>query len=221
MEPLVWPLWTQRVPGLNDFRGQLCLCTGQPLREGWCYGACRQPRGCRSQGLPAACSTHPPGAIPTAQSFLLFPPLVYPSLESDEDSPVFKSRSKKRKGSDDAPYSPTGSAGGWEGSSVHTECQWSCCTPTGSVAQTGCLLPAGARLGFHFSPGPSAKCSRKHSKAPRLLPGEQCSAVSQASEPGPRPWLSSTRDAGRVPCAPGPIMAANRVGSGSPNTLPS
>ena len=37
--------------------------------------------------------------------------LVYPSLESDEDSPVFKSRSKKRKGSDDAPYSPTGSAG--------------------------------------------------------------------------------------------------------------
>ena len=175
MEPLVWPLWTPRVPGLNDFRGQLCLCTGQPLREGWCYGACRQPRGCRSQGLPAACSTHPPGAIPTAQSFLLFPPLVYPSLESDEDSPVFKSRSKKRKGSDDAPYSPTGSAGGWEGSSVHTECQWSCCTPTGSVAQTGCLLPAGARLGFHFSPGPSAKCSRKHSKAPRLLPGEQCS----------------------------------------------
>lgn len=37
---------------------------------------------------------------------------VYPSLESDEDSPVFKSRSKKRKASDDAPYSPTGSAGG-------------------------------------------------------------------------------------------------------------
>lgn len=36
---------------------------------------------------------------------------VYPSLESDEDNPVFKSRSKKRKGSDDAPYSPTGRAG--------------------------------------------------------------------------------------------------------------
>ncbi|XP_036187271.1 lysine-specific demethylase PHF2 isoform X5 [Myotis myotis] len=35
---------------------------------------------------------------------------VYPSLESDEDSPVFKSRSKKRKASDDAPYSPTGGA---------------------------------------------------------------------------------------------------------------
>ncbi|PNJ71418.1 PHF2 isoform 4 [Pongo abelii] len=33
---------------------------------------------------------------------------VYPSLESDEDNPIFKSRSKKRKGSDDAPYSPTG-----------------------------------------------------------------------------------------------------------------
>uniref|UniRef100_A0A4W2HQ07 PHD finger protein 2 n=2 Tax=Bos TaxID=9903 RepID=A0A4W2HQ07_BOBOX len=36
---------------------------------------------------------------------------VYPSLESDEDSPVFKSRSKKRKGSDDAPYSPTARVG--------------------------------------------------------------------------------------------------------------
>ncbi|XP_069823161.1 lysine-specific demethylase PHF2 isoform X3 [Dendropsophus ebraccatus] len=33
---------------------------------------------------------------------------VYPSLESDEDNPVFKSRSRKRKCSDDAPYSPTG-----------------------------------------------------------------------------------------------------------------
>ncbi|XP_040215239.1 lysine-specific demethylase PHF2 isoform X4 [Rana temporaria] len=32
---------------------------------------------------------------------------VYPSLESDEDNPVFKSRSRKRKCSDDAPYSPT------------------------------------------------------------------------------------------------------------------
>nr|XP_061812162.1 lysine-specific demethylase phf2-like [Nerophis lumbriciformis] len=32
---------------------------------------------------------------------------VYPSLESEEDNPVFKSRSKKRKNSDDIPYSPT------------------------------------------------------------------------------------------------------------------
>uniref|UniRef100_A0A3Q2CUB3 PHD finger protein 2 n=1 Tax=Cyprinodon variegatus TaxID=28743 RepID=A0A3Q2CUB3_CYPVA len=31
----------------------------------------------------------------------------YPSLESEEDNPVFKSRSKKRKSSDDTPYSPT------------------------------------------------------------------------------------------------------------------
>lgn len=79
------------------------------------------PGGCRSQGLPAACSSRLPGATPAAQSFLLFPPLVYPSLESDEDSPVFKSRSKKRKGSDDAPYSPTGSAGGWEGGGLSTQ----------------------------------------------------------------------------------------------------
>lgn len=33
---------------------------------------------------------------------------VYPSLESEEDSPIFKSRSKKRKNTDDTPYSPTG-----------------------------------------------------------------------------------------------------------------
>ncbi|XP_066553868.1 lysine-specific demethylase phf2 isoform X1 [Amia ocellicauda] len=36
---------------------------------------------------------------------------VYPSLESDEDNPIFKSRSKKRKSSDDTPYSPTARVG--------------------------------------------------------------------------------------------------------------
>ncbi|XP_062842260.1 lysine-specific demethylase phf2 [Trichomycterus rosablanca] len=36
---------------------------------------------------------------------------VYPSLESEEDSPIFKSRSKKRKSSDDTPYSPTARVG--------------------------------------------------------------------------------------------------------------
>ncbi|KAB5537031.1 hypothetical protein PHYPO_G00114160 [Pangasianodon hypophthalmus] len=36
---------------------------------------------------------------------------VYPSLESEEDSPIFKSRSKKRKSSDDIPYSPTARVG--------------------------------------------------------------------------------------------------------------
>ncbi|GAA6097427.1 lysine-specific demethylase phf2 isoform X2, partial [Tachysurus ichikawai] len=35
----------------------------------------------------------------------------YPSLESEEDSPIFKSRSKKRKSSDDTPYSPTARVG--------------------------------------------------------------------------------------------------------------
>lgn len=46
--------------------------------------------------------------VPTLKQLPLFPTVVYPSLESDEDNPVFKSRSKKRKSSDDAPYSPTG-----------------------------------------------------------------------------------------------------------------
>uniref|UniRef100_A0AAY4EHG0 Lysine-specific demethylase PHF2 n=1 Tax=Denticeps clupeoides TaxID=299321 RepID=A0AAY4EHG0_9TELE len=36
---------------------------------------------------------------------------VYPSLESEEDNPIFKSRSKKRKSSDDTPYSPTARVG--------------------------------------------------------------------------------------------------------------
>lgn len=52
-------------------------------------------------------------------SLLAIPP-VYPSLESDEDSPVFKSRSKKRKGSDDAPYSPTGRTEPQSGFSIFT-----------------------------------------------------------------------------------------------------
>lgn len=32
---------------------------------------------------------------------------VYPSLESDDDDPVFKSRSKKRRSADDTPWNPT------------------------------------------------------------------------------------------------------------------
>ncbi|XP_061687384.1 lysine-specific demethylase phf2 isoform X8 [Syngnathoides biaculeatus] len=36
---------------------------------------------------------------------------VYPSLESEGDNPVFKSRSKKRKNNDDIPYSPTARVG--------------------------------------------------------------------------------------------------------------
>ncbi|XP_057217653.1 lysine-specific demethylase phf2 isoform X3 [Triplophysa rosa] len=36
---------------------------------------------------------------------------VYPSLESEEDNPIFKSRSKKRKNTDDTPYSPTARVG--------------------------------------------------------------------------------------------------------------
>lgn len=61
---------------------------------------------------------------------------VYPSLESDEDSPVFKSRSKKRKASDDAPYSPTGSAGGRAPSTRRTA------TARGLSAGEGLSLPA-------------------------------------------------------------------------------
>lgn len=42
--------------------------------------------------------------------FTLLLPLhaVYPSLESDDDDPALKSRPKKKKNSDDAPWSPKG-----------------------------------------------------------------------------------------------------------------
>lgn len=39
-------------------------------------------------------------------AFLLI--AVYPSLESDDDDPALKSRPKKKKNSDDAPWSPKG-----------------------------------------------------------------------------------------------------------------
>ena len=56
-------------------------------------------------------SSGPAALDHSGADLLLLISSVYPSLESDEDNPVFKSRSKKRKGSDDAPYSPTGRAG--------------------------------------------------------------------------------------------------------------
>lgn len=44
-----------------------------------------------------------------SQFILLFhPTAVYPSLESDDDDPALKSRPKKKKNSDDAPWSPKG-----------------------------------------------------------------------------------------------------------------
>ena len=44
-----------------------------------------------------------------SQFILLFPlTAVYPSLESDDDDPALKSRHKKKKNSDDAPWSPKG-----------------------------------------------------------------------------------------------------------------
>lgn len=44
-----------------------------------------------------------------SQFTLLFPlTAVYPSLESDDDDPALKSRHKKKKNSDDAPWSPKG-----------------------------------------------------------------------------------------------------------------
>lgn len=91
------------------------------LQPGW-GGTCGGCQGLLSDeslpslGLPVPVRVvylKPPSPSGTAGSGLSpSAPLVYPSLESDEDSPVFKSRSKRRKGSDDAPYSPTGSAVG-------------------------------------------------------------------------------------------------------------
>uniref|UniRef100_A0A8C4PPE6 PHD finger protein 2 n=1 Tax=Equus asinus asinus TaxID=83772 RepID=A0A8C4PPE6_EQUAS len=73
---------------------------------------CEKTHGKSTCKYRRAWGSHGPDdqAWPAAQFFFSCP-LVYPSLESDEDSPVFKSRSKKRKGSDDAPYSPTARVG--------------------------------------------------------------------------------------------------------------
>ena len=128
-------------------------------------------RSASSLQQPPSCGhTSSPARLP-------FAPLVYPSLESDEDSPVFKSRSKKRKGSDDAPYSPTGSAGGWKGSSIHTECQQPCSTPTSSVwGSDGLSLACRSLIGVPLlSPGTSAQVLlQAHPKASQLLPVGQC-----------------------------------------------
>lgn len=74
-------------------------------------------------GMPvtrsASCLQPTPHSHSSGSALFPLVSLVYPSLESDEDSPVFKSRSKKRKASDDAPYSPTGCAGAGGGSSAH------------------------------------------------------------------------------------------------------
>lgn len=137
----------------------------------------RLPAGCPSLNLtePTLCTGGGSQDVrsrvrrPTLGAGLSLPPVasaVYPSLESDEDSPVFKSRSKKRKASDDAPYSPTGRAGGRAlstprtamacGRSAGEGCPCLCsCTGASWWGEPELLAPDGSQEG---APGPRSTC---------------------------------------------------------------
>uniref|UniRef100_A0A674CHL8 Lysine-specific demethylase PHF2 n=1 Tax=Salmo trutta TaxID=8032 RepID=A0A674CHL8_SALTR len=84
--------------------------------------------------------------------------LVYPSLESEEDNPVFKSRSKKRKGSD-TPYSPTGTLH----LSLHKPHRYT--TPVTPYSPTGTLHlslhTATLHLSLHTAPQKKQKSTKK------------------------------------------------------------
>lgn len=101
---------------------------------------------------------HTTGQDKRSRDMIGFP--VYPSLESEEDNPVFKSRSKKRKSSDDTPYSPTGrsqpstrgshhSAGG-VGRDGGLKCLYCLGSASGTVSpQTGAAGQRGRQSGLH------------------------------------------------------------------------
>lgn len=115
----------------------------------WVLCTLRMARGCQLPGLPAACIARASGSPLWPRVFL-----VYPSLESDEDSPVFKSRSKKRKASDDAPYSPTGSTAG--AGAAHLLPSWAWALPPGALLVG---LQWGSPWRAPFSPGPPSPVS--------------------------------------------------------------
>lgn len=128
-------------------------CPSLILQRAWadCWVLCtlRMARGCQLPGPPAACIAHASSSPLCPRVFL-----VYPSLESDEDSPVFKSRSKKRKASDDAPYSPTGSTAG--AGVTHLLPSWAGELPLGAVLVG---LQWGSPWRATLSPGPPAPVS--------------------------------------------------------------
>uniref|UniRef100_A0ABI7WYW6 Zinc finger PHD-type domain-containing protein n=2 Tax=Felinae TaxID=338152 RepID=A0ABI7WYW6_FELCA len=130
---------------------------------------------------------------------------VYPSLESDEDSPVFKSRSKKRKGSDDAPYSPTARVGpsvprqdrpvreGTRVASIETGLAAAAAKLSQQEEQKSRKKKSTKRKLAPNTPSPSASASASASTTPAsatpasATPASASTASSQASQEGSSP----------------------------------
>uniref|UniRef100_A0A8C9DH33 PHD finger protein 2 n=1 Tax=Prolemur simus TaxID=1328070 RepID=A0A8C9DH33_PROSS len=148
---------------------------------------------------------------------------VYPSLESDEDNPVFKSRSKKRKGSDDAPYSPTARVGpsvprqdrpvreGTRVASIETGLAAAAAKLSQQVrrAKGGDLTPNAASLSASASAGTTSASTTPASTTPASTStaSSQASQEGSSPEPPPESHSSSLADheytaAGTFPGAP-------------------
>uniref|UniRef100_A0A8C9T3T5 Lysine-specific demethylase PHF2 n=1 Tax=Scleropages formosus TaxID=113540 RepID=A0A8C9T3T5_SCLFO len=149
---------------------------------------------------------------------------VYPSLESEEDHPIFKSRSKKRKSSDDTPYSPTARVGpsvprqerpAREGARVPS-------------IETG-LAAAAAKLSHQEEQ--KIKKKKKSTKKKSPPPAEEAQQASQGSgslEPHPDAQDGSLADheyttgtgkstGGSQPMAPGVFLTQRRPSTSSPS----
>uniref|UniRef100_A0A3P9I9J9 Lysine-specific demethylase PHF2 n=1 Tax=Oryzias latipes TaxID=8090 RepID=A0A3P9I9J9_ORYLA len=149
---------------------------------------------------------------------------VYPSLESEEDNPVFKSRSKKRKNSDDTPYSPTARVG----PSVPRQERPARDGARVASIETG-LAAAAAKLS-HQEEQQKTKKKKKSTKKKALL-SEEPLKVSQDSS-SPEHNLDSQDGSltdqefntgtvkspgGHHPMAPGVFLAQRRPSVSSPN----
>ncbi|XP_023660820.2 lysine-specific demethylase phf2-like isoform X2 [Paramormyrops kingsleyae] len=147
---------------------------------------------------------------------------VYPSLESEDDNPIFKPRSKKRKSSDDIPYSPTARVGPSgprldrpvrEGARV-------------ASIETG-LAAAAAKLS-HQEEQKKKKKKASKKKAPPLVEPEKVSQESCFSEPLLDSHSSSLTDheyttgtgkvqGGPQPMAPGVFLTQRLPSTSSQN----
>ncbi|XP_034023253.1 LOW QUALITY PROTEIN: lysine-specific demethylase phf2 [Thalassophryne amazonica] len=149
---------------------------------------------------------------------------VYPSLESEEDNPVFKSRSKKRKSSDDTPYSPTARVG----PSVPRQERPSRDGARVASIETG-LAAAAAKLS-HQEEQQKTKKKKKSTKKKALMIEEppKISQDSSSPEHNPDSQDGSLTDhefnSGRVkspggpqPMAPGIFLSHRRPSMSSPN----
>ncbi|XP_073324292.1 lysine-specific demethylase phf2 isoform X1 [Pagrus major] len=149
---------------------------------------------------------------------------VYPSLESEEDNPVFKSRSKKRKSSDDTPYSPTARVG----PSVPRQERPARDGARVASIETG-LAAAAAKLS-HQEEQQKTKKKKKSTKKKPIVMEEPLKISQDSSSPEHNldPQDGSLTDhefntgtvkspAGPQPMAPGVFLSQRRPSMSSPN----